>query len=360
MKKAVTLFFMLCFLICISGPATEAAQTKPIYVALGDSIAAGYGLSDIRESYPSLLADKLGADNVNLAKNGRTSNGLLTQIHALSDSDREAISKAELITISIGGNDLIGSDNRIFVLSEALISVLSGDYTMSETLQNVYNILKENLIDTISALKQINPDAVILLQTLYNPYLSGNYTYGSYNVGELLDPYVNKLNEIYTEVYNTIEGFSIVDVASVMNGVPEYFYNTFDIHPTAAGHRIIADIIYSYYKTLTPEETESTPVSTHGETTGLPEIPSTPVSTEPTASSANPAPDTSAAEQSSSDITDTVPVMANNSESYSHPDNKEGKKSTEFTGILIIAGVCIVVLFAFVALSIAGRRKKKC
>lgn len=86
------------------------------------------------------------------------------------------------------------------MLTEALISVISGDYTMSDEMVGIYETLKENLTDSIAMLRELNPDAVILLQTLYNPYLTGSYTYHGYNIGTQLDFYIQEINKIYAEV----------------------------------------------------------------------------------------------------------------------------------------------------------------
>ena len=161
--------FVLCIFTVI---LAAAALIFPVfcetggYVAFGDSIAAGYGLDSPAEAYPSVMAQTLGFKLQNLAKNGQTSTELKARIAGLSDAEKRAVAEARLITISIGGNDLIGEKNRQFVLTEALISVISGDYTMSDEMIEIYETLKENLTDSIAMLRGLNPEAVILLQTL--------------------------------------------------------------------------------------------------------------------------------------------------------------------------------------------------
>ena len=252
--------FVLCIFTVI---LAAAAPIFPVfcetggYVAFGDSIAAGYGLDSPAEAYPSVMAQTLGFRLQNLAKNGQTSTELKARIAGLSDAEKRAVAEARLITISIGGNDLIGEKNRQFVLTEALISVISGDYTMSDEMAGIYETLKENLTDSIAMLRELNPDAVILLQTLYNPYLTGSYTYHGYNIGAQLDFYIQEINKIYAEVLAESGGFLLADVAEQMNGNSDYFYTTFDFHPTAAGHAKIAEILTAAYRKATvrtPEE----------------------------------------------------------------------------------------------------------
>ena len=263
MKKIVLCIFTV--ILAASVLIFPAACKTGGYVAFGDSIAAGYGLDSPDEAYPSIMAQTLGFELQNLAKNGQTSTEMKARIAGLSDTEKRAVANARLITISIGGNDLIGEKNRQFVLTEALISVISGDYTMSDEMIGIYETLKENLADSIAMLRELNPDAVILLQTLYNPYLTGNYTYHGYNIGTQLDFYIQEINRIYSEVLAESGGFLLVDVAKQMNGNSDYFYTTFDFHPTAAGHAKIAEILTAAYRKATVQ-TPSESTSSEGDT----------------------------------------------------------------------------------------------
>lgn len=248
--KKLILFVCTVVFVIFSAIFPVYGAEKTDYVAFGDSIAAGFGLDSPSEAYPSILAEALGFKLSNLAQNGQTSEELKARIAGLSKKEKDMVSEAQLITISIGGNDLIGEKNRKVVLSEALLSVLSGDYTMSDEMTEIYQTLKDNLVASVSMLRELNPDAVILLQTLYNPYLGGEYTYLGYNIGDRLDYYVQKVNETYEDARQESDQFFIVDVAKQMNGVPEYFYTTFDFHPTAAGHEAIAKILAKAYQEI--------------------------------------------------------------------------------------------------------------
>lgn len=248
--KKLILFVCIVVFVISSAIFPVSGAEKTGYVAFGDSIAAGFGLSAPSEAYPTILAETLGFKLSNLAQNGQTSEELKARIAGLSKKEKDMVSEAQLITISIGGNDLIGEKNRKVVLSEALLSVLSGDYTMSDEMTEIYQTLKDNLVASVSMLRELNPDAVILLQTLYNPYLGGEYTYLGYNIGDRLDYYVQKINETYEDARQESDQFFIVDVAEQMNGVPEYFYTTFDFHPTAAGHEAIAKILAQAYQEI--------------------------------------------------------------------------------------------------------------
>ncbi|HSO63823.1 MAG TPA: GDSL-type esterase/lipase family protein [Ornithinibacter sp.] len=104
---------------------TGGAADEKLYVALGDSLAAGYqpGGTELRDTaYPALTASRLGADGAeltveNLGCSGETTTSLieggtcdfaagsqLEQAESLLTSRRGEVG---LVTIDIGGNDLL-------------------------------------------------------------------------------------------------------------------------------------------------------------------------------------------------------------------------------------------------------------
>ena len=107
-----------------SGSA-QPSTTAGAYVALGDSLAAGYqpGSGDIREtSYPALLAARLKAEGIeleltNLGCSGETSTTLVkggkctfdgaSQLADAEKALKAAGARAELVTVDIGGNDVL-------------------------------------------------------------------------------------------------------------------------------------------------------------------------------------------------------------------------------------------------------------
>ena len=74
-----------------------------LYVALGDSISIDDYTGVAGGGAPSQLARRLGADLVDLTRDGNTTHGVL------ADLDR-APASADVITLTAGGNDLLGGD----------------------------------------------------------------------------------------------------------------------------------------------------------------------------------------------------------------------------------------------------------
>ena len=85
-------------------PKTDAA--KPKIIAFGDSLTAGFGLTE-KESYPYLLQEKLRADGfdyevVNAGVSGDTSLGGLERIDWVLETPN-----AKILILELGANDLL-------------------------------------------------------------------------------------------------------------------------------------------------------------------------------------------------------------------------------------------------------------
>ena len=131
MKKISLLF--ICLLFSITSVFTTqifATQEKKLCIAFGDSIASGYGIDNVSDTYPAIIAKKYGLYCENNAVSGDKSADMLNVI-----SNTSSIKEASLITISIGGNDLIG--NRDIVLAKAVSYRLSAMSLPSKTIEKL-------------------------------------------------------------------------------------------------------------------------------------------------------------------------------------------------------------------------------
>lgn len=84
----------------------EAENNKPKIIAFGDSLTAGFGLSE-KESYPFLLQKQLEADGFNyevknLGVSGETSLGGLERIDWVLEQEN-----IEILILELGANDLL-------------------------------------------------------------------------------------------------------------------------------------------------------------------------------------------------------------------------------------------------------------
>jgi len=252
-------------------PAPEPTPTTTIsYVALGDSVATGTvtGWSSII-SYVTYFHQYLknyygSGTNVtlqNLAKDGRQTGGLLESLETDSTTIN-AVTNADIITISIGGNNLMqaaeipGFTNIDWVLAD------KGVYDFNNHWEKI-----------ISKIRELNTKgAKIIVTTVYNPYnvspprgyekdigLHGKTE--SRLSGEGLEYYdangvlhvVDGINKVILS--NTNLGYAVADVHTAYStyqpssmGKITYFYPSLwgylfrNPHPKAAGQEIITNL----------------------------------------------------------------------------------------------------------------------
>ncbi len=227
MKKLTSIILsivMIFGIFCICG---YAESEKKFYLVLGDSIAYGSGISNSREAcYGKIVADTNGYDYVNYSVPGHTTTNLINRLQeetVISD-----LKKADIISISIGGNDFLMS-NLIGLMFD---SIVKGDHTEYDKIAEGFYTNFCKIVDIINS---HNADAVILMQTLYNPqsgYLRAPYQEGADRINAAIERY-------NTENPGEIV---IVDVGTAL-GDDMANYADDEIHPSAAGNEIIAKII---------------------------------------------------------------------------------------------------------------------
>lgn len=236
------------------------------YVALGDSIAKGYGLDDVEhESYvgrvSNALGDKYGAVHLtNFGENGLTSEDLL---EILTDEDNEEhdlylrkIREADIITLSIGSNDLLqylSQDIDIDNLRE------NGDKIFLEACEN----FEKNIPQIVDVINENAPDAQLFVNNIYNP--CNDISFGiaeniADNIDVMAELYIGKLNSgFYTDRVQSVfrnqnkgkksKEYVLVDVKSAFEKSDKKLINmvfswgNIDPHPNREGHRIISDLI---------------------------------------------------------------------------------------------------------------------
>ncbi|MCD7776028.1 MAG: S-layer homology domain-containing protein [Firmicutes bacterium] len=287
---SLLLMVTLCLgVLPITGFAADSTESVSYsYLALGDSITTGYGLDDAeREGFVALLANAISADSTyNAGVNGLTSSALL---EALTDTAGEnyavymaAVSTADVITITIGGNDLLAVFyNYVAALYStftgtavtaddvpSLIASLSGnpmtastvlsllnnaDYSaLTATLTAAVTETVTNINTIVSTIKAANADAIVLVANQYNPY---KWLTGCDNIVALFETAVTGYNTALAQ-YN-VAGYTVVDVYSAFDESVETLTNAeldlttysidFDIHPNAAGHTAIAAAMAAAY-----------------------------------------------------------------------------------------------------------------
>lgn len=227
MKKITAVTLTIVIILCSFSILAYAQSEKPFYLVLGDSIAYGSGISNSREAcYGKIVADTNGYDYSNHAIPGHTTNNLIDRLK--EETVINDLKKADIISISIGGNDFLMS-NLIGLMFD---SIVKGDYTEYDRIADGFYT---NFCEIVRIINSYNPDAVILMQTIYNPqtgYIGEAYQQGADRLNAAMRRY---------EAENPGE-IVLVDVAAAL-GDDALNYADDEIHPSAQGNEIIAEVI---------------------------------------------------------------------------------------------------------------------
>jgi acyl-CoA thioesterase I len=230
----IAAFLLLTTLLGGLTPRSTEAQTGGLYIALGDSVAAGIGSSLPRvRSYPAVLAQMsrdAGSPPLlleNLAVPGETastfrSGGQLERFREVVRMPTGEIS-ADLITVTLGGNEMLAGRNA--------------DSNERQEYLDVFTVEFPAALGDIRA--EVGPDVPIIVTTYYdliegNPSVVGSDSW-----------WIAQFNAVI-EASADDHGATVVDIASIFrDNIRTFTYYPFDVHPTNAGHRAIAQAIWS-------------------------------------------------------------------------------------------------------------------
>lgn len=227
------------------------------YVAIGDDISIEAN-NDYDVSYISLIKDFLYAvnDNLdysNLSKEGITSSELLNII----DKNKEKIKDSDLITVSIGGNNILNAILRNLNIDESILQgcdeekfdsiiseYLNSDEIKSEILNEV-NKFSRDFPSIIKKIKKLAPEAEIYVNTVYNPINKKCNIYDFFNEQiNLINDLIVKNNSNYD--YKIIDCYHILNSEEVLNFKVEN--GVARISPNKVGHAMMATQVVSDYE----------------------------------------------------------------------------------------------------------------
>ncbi len=106
-KKLLGVAVSAALFLCLVLMAGAQSENGTSYVALGDSISSGYGLEEGTLSFAQRVAQDNGLELTNLAQDGETATSLLDKLQ--TDQVSAAVAQADIITITVGGNDLMNA-----------------------------------------------------------------------------------------------------------------------------------------------------------------------------------------------------------------------------------------------------------
>ena len=232
MKKITALLVSVLMIFAAAVPAFAADEALN-YVVLGDSIGWGAGVLNSDEAcFGKIVADTAGFNFKNDAVNGYRTADLIN--HLGKDKIKADVVAADIISISIGGNDFLRGD-----MAQLIEEAKNGDYSRFDSIAEEFY---KNFCTIIKTIKEINPDAVILMQTLYNP--------GADSIKAVYQQGADRLNAGYRKyLADNPKAYELLEVADAFVGHPEYVAADY-IHPSAQGNVVIAKIVLAKLNAL--------------------------------------------------------------------------------------------------------------
>ena len=266
---AVLVIVMLaCCVAVLAACNDDKAVEKTEIVYLGDSIAEGIlGASPLGLRHEYAYANVLGRRNDLTYYNHSVSGHLTKDLRAIlenEDLDYDMarglllhVSEADIIHVSILGNDLLQSMNMNAVVLEAA----QGKY---DIINGIAATASENIAVIVDRLKELNPDALIIFQNVYNPLsekstlvneptratLSAEYRIEEGDLRELGSGILDRLNGVLDNyLKDHPDAFVIADARSEFDRIFEEDYERGKgliypdyIHPSNEGHAVLADL----------------------------------------------------------------------------------------------------------------------
>lgn len=251
------------------------------FVALGDSIARGFGLKDPKNcAYPAIVCEAVRQRLVgtevefyNYAVDGDTTTDLLK----LMEHGTKELDGADIVTLSIGANNILLPFFRCLAQLSTVLGDLNGTNESTEDKLDINFVFdsvnkairseqfsaelsagiakaKADLEKVLAQIKRRAPDAVIMVMLVYSPYheveISLPYIEQKIVFGDLSDKWVGELDSVIKEkaveagciIVDCFEPFKSKDglLNVAISAIPPKF--SIDPHPNLSGHIYIANL----------------------------------------------------------------------------------------------------------------------
>lgn len=195
------------------------------HLALGDSIIRGYRIPD-EENIISQFSSQLGVETGKqvLSQNegviGITSERLNVLVQdGVYD---EAIKEADIITVNVGGNDILKLVKK------------SDIYSALKSFDSLQEVFSQNLAEITSRIQELNPSATIVLMELYNPMPADHQFYS------LADKLLPQWNLMIYEAANSTSSSIVVQTTNVINSKNLEYLASDGVHPNLSGNTAIS------------------------------------------------------------------------------------------------------------------------
>lgn len=264
---AILIIFSLLWVVFPKAENRFNEQGKPVqnktlnYTALGDSLTEGVGDATNQGGFVPLLSKRI--ENVkqttvntkNFGKSGDTSVQIYDRMIKQKDI-LEEVKKADFITITVGGNDVMKVIRDNFT---KLSDMTSKDFLKPQ--EDYQNQLKT----IFSKLRSVNTSAQIYVLGIYNPFyinfpeitemqkVIDNWNEATQEVVQSENKaYFVPINEL---LYKGLDGKQAIEDSgknSEAESQNNLLYTGDNFHPNNNGYQIMADAVFSKYHEVNP------------------------------------------------------------------------------------------------------------
>lgn len=243
MQKIKKIIILLLILILVFTIYVLNVDKKIYYVALGDSLAAGQNpYNQIGYGYSDYISNYLQENNLlqyytkDFAKSGYRITDIEKDINenkkinidGETQGIKEVLRKADLLTLSIGANDVLSKISYTIASNIDSNQIANINSYIEETLENL-----DNLIDNIQ--QYFKNDMVLV--GYYNPLAATSSEYC-----RELEPLFIKINSGMKKIAKK-HNIHYIGIYEIFKENPEYLPNPKDIHPSSKGYQVIASSI---------------------------------------------------------------------------------------------------------------------
>ncbi len=233
---------------------TSSASAKEVYVALGDSLAAGQTpYTEIDAGYTDLIAmqlmrsGRLASFTKQLAFPGYKVGDVLERIQ--TEEAHQLLKGATLITISAGANDLLSLVSHNPQTGSISYSQLTANFALNKARKDYTELLLQ--------VQKLAPQAKVYVMGYYFPYTS---------VHELQSQGVKEQLSILNEILRHLAEQSKAEFVPVSFGeeAVQFLPNPSDVHPNMEGYMVMANAFFDKYglqKLTTAELPKPNPVT---------------------------------------------------------------------------------------------------
>lgn len=220
---------------------TAAEPGSPVYIAMGDSLASNFGLSDFRTGYVSRFHSYLERERgetlglTNVAISGESSISIFTdgQLEQALSAIDAANGNVAALTIDLGANDLLGHLGSTDCVNDPRGAACIARAT------SALETFETNFDDILGQLDAALPaDAEFYVMTIYNPF--------DFGIGLPLEDFTSE----WTEMLNDIIVSSAAKVGAIVAdpfdemadnaGAWTNMLDSADIHPNPDGMQVLA------------------------------------------------------------------------------------------------------------------------